>query len=363
MNMEHLFSPYQLNKLNLTNRMVMAPMTRSRALENIPNDLMAAYYAQRATAGLIISEGTSPSPNGLGYPRIPGIFSEDQILGWKKVTSAVHEKGGKIILQLMHTGRVSHPLNLPEGAILVAPSSVKLEKGTMWVDGEGLKEIPAPKEMSNKEVKQAIGEYIHAAENAIKAGFDGIELHAANGYLINQFLNPHLNKRTDEYGGNIENRSRFLMEITQGTIEAIGKEKIGVRVSPYGEFNETPHYNEENDTYHYIGEKLNELQIGYLHITDQSLKGEPQDLAISLRKIFKNTLILSGGFNAESAENALKNNHADLISFARPFIPNPDLVERYKNNLPLNQPNFDLFYAPGPEGYVDYPAFEEVKVF
>lgn len=360
--MEHLFAPYQLGSLHLSNRIVMAPMTRSRALKNIPNELMAEYYAQRATAGLIITEGTSPSPNGLGYPRIPGIFSEDQQKGWQKVTEAVHQKGGKIIIQLMHTGRVGHPLNLPENATLAGPSSVKLETGTMWVDGEGLKEIPAPKEMSRQEVQQAINEYIHAAENAIKAGFDGIELHAANGYLIKQFLNPHTNRRTDEYGGNIENRSRFLLEITKGVIQAIGKEKVGVRISPFGEFNETPQYTEAKATYLYIGEILNDLNIGYLHITDQLLKGEPNDLALSLRKVFKNTIILSGGYTAVTAEEVLKNNHAELVSFARAFIPNPDLVERIKNNLPLNQPKFDLFYTPGPEGYVDYPVFEEVQV-
>lgn len=360
--MQQLFLPYQLGSLNLSNRIVMAPMTRSRALNNIPNELMAEYYAQRATAGLIITEGTSPSPNGLGYARIPGIFSEDQLKGWQKVTSAVHQKGGKIIIQLMHTGRVGHPLNLPKDATLAAPSAVKLETTSMWVDGEGLKEIPAPKEMSRKEIQLVINEYIHAAEKAINAGFDGIELHGANGYLIKQFLNPHTNRRTDEYGGSIENRSRFLLEVTEGVLNVIGKEKVGVRISPFGEFNETPQYREAEATYQYIGKKLNDLRIGYLHITDPLIKGQPNDLVLSLRKIFKNTLILSGGYTAVTAEYVIKNNQADLVSFARTFIPNPDLVERFKNKLPLNQPKFDLFYTPGPEGYVDYPVFEEVQV-
>lgn len=360
--MEQLFSPYALGDLNLSNRIVMAPMTRSRALQNVPNELMARYYAQRATAGLIITEGTSPSPNGLGYARIPGIFSEEQIKGWRKITSAVHQEGGKIFVQLMHTGRVGHPLNLPAGARLVAPSPVKLEATQMWVDNEGLKEIPMAEELTTKEVSDTIGEHIRAAENAIRAGFDGVELHAANGYLIKQFLNPHTNRRSDQYGGSIANRTRFLFEVTEGVVGAIGKEKVGVRISPFGEFNETPAYPEAVETYKLIGSTLNELEIAYLHITDQSVKGEPNDLVYTLREIFRRTLILSGGYTAVAAEKVLKNQVADLVSFARNFIPNPDLVARFKNNLPLNQPKFDLFYSPGPEGYIDYPVFDEVQV-
>jgi N-ethylmaleimide reductase len=360
--MEQLFSPYALGNLNLSNRIVMAPMTRSRALQNVPNELMAQYYAQRATAGLIITEGTSPSPDGLGYARIPGIFTEDQVNGWKKVTSAVHTEGGKIFLQLMHTGRVGHPSNLPPGGRLVAPSPVKLEATQMWVDNEGLKEIPVAEELTPKEVIDAIADHIRAAENAIRAGFDGVEIHAANGYLIKQFLNPHTNRRTDIYGGTIANRSRFLFEVTEGIVHAIGKEKVGVRISPFGEFNETPAYPEAAETYRLIGSKLNELEIAYLHINDQSAKGEPNELVHTLREIFRRTLILCGGYTPVAAEKVLKDQVADLVSFARPFIPNPDLVARFKNNLPLNQPKFDLFYSPGPEGYIDYPVFNEVQV-
>lgn len=360
--MEHLLSPYQLGNLSLSNRVVMAPMTRSRAINNIPNELMADYYAQRATAGLIITEGTSPSPNGLGYSRIPGIFSEEQLKGWQKVTSAVHQKGGKIFIQFMHTGRVGHPKNLPGHTTLAAPSAVKLETTKMWVDDEGLLDIPAPKEMTRNEIQQTIREFISSAQNAIEAGFDGIELHGANGYLIKQFLNPHTNRRTDEYGGSIENRSRFLLEITNGIIQAIGKEKVGVRISPFAEFNEMPQYSDATETYRYLAEKLNDLGIVYLHISDPFTKGEPHDLIRELRNIFKNTLILSGGYTAGNAEEVLRNNQADLVSFARSFIPNPDLVERFKNKLPLNQPKFDLFYTPGPEGYVDYPVFDEVSI-
>lgn len=360
--MKKLFEPHVAGSLTLSNRVVMAPMTRSRALGNIPNALMAEYYAQRATAGLIITEGTSPSPSGLGYARIPGIYSEEQVEGWKKVTDAVHEKAGKIFLQIMHTGRIGHPGNLPAGATLVAPSAVRPETTKMWVDDGGLKEIPAPRELTTAEVREVIAEHIVAAQNAIRAGFDGIELHGANGYLIKQFLNPHTNRRSDEFGGNIENRSRFLLEITRGVITAIGNDKVGVRLSPFSQYNETPLYEEAEATYLYIGRKLNEFDIAYLHITDPEAKGQPTLLSQHLRKIFQNTLILSGGYGAKSAETILKNGEADLISFARPFIPNPDLVERFKNSLPLNQPRFDLFYTPGPQGYVDYPAFHEVQL-
>jgi N-ethylmaleimide reductase len=360
--MEHLFSPHNLGNITLANRIVMAPMTRSRAINNIPNEVMAEYYAQRASAGLIITEGTSPSPNGLGYARIPGIFSEKQVEGWKKVTSAVHEKDGIIFLQIMHTGRVGHPENLPQGASLLAPSAVKLETTKMWTDTSGLQEIPEPKALSTEEIRATIDEHIAAARNAIEAGFDGVELHGANGYLIKQFLNPHTNLRTDEYGGSIENRTRFLLEVASGVVKAVGKGKVGVRISPFSEFNETRAYPEAEATYLYVARKLNELGIAYLHITDPATKGQPDVLVQHVRKIFKNTLILSGGYAAASADSVLRNNQADLVSFARPFIPNPDLVERFKNRLPLNQPKFDLFYTPGREGYVDYPVFQDVQV-
>jgi N-ethylmaleimide reductase len=340
----------------------MSPMTRSRAIGNVPNDMMAVYYAQRAEAGLIITEGTSPSKNGLGYARIPGIYSEAQIAAWKKVTAAVHEKNGKIFIQLMHTGRVTHSDNLPEGGKVLGPSPVKLESTKMWVDAKGLLDPPAPEEMSAEEVKEAISEYIEASKNAIRAGFDGVEIHGANGYLIKQFLNPHVNKRTDLYGGGFENRSRFLLEVAEGIAKAIGAEKLGLRLSPYSVYNETPQYPEAEATYLYLAEKLDKLNIAYLHITDPSVKGEPHDLAKRIRAVFKNTIIASGGYDPSKAEDVLKNGVADLVAFGRPFISNPDLVNRFKNNLPLNQARFDLFYTAGEEGYIDYPVFEDVKV-
>ena len=360
--MQHLFSTHRLGEVTLNNRIVMAPMTRSRAINNIPNDLMAEYYGQRAAAGLIITEGTSPSPNGLGYARIPGIFSDAQVEGWKKVTQAVHARNGKIFLQLMHTGRVSHPGNLPPGATVVAPSAVPLATTKMWVDNAGLLDIPVAKALTTEEVKGLVAEHVRAAQRAIEAGFDGVELHGANGYLIKQFLNPHTNRRDDIYGGSFENRSRFLLEIAAGVAQAIGGDKVGVRVSPFTEFNETPAYPEAQSTYLFLGRQLDELGIAYLHITDGAVRGRPDALTQHLRQIFTKTLILSGGYTAASAEEVIESDQADLVSFARQFIPNPDLVERFQNRLPLNQPKFDLFYTAGREGYIDYPLFKDVQV-
>jgi len=344
---------------------VMAPMTRSRAINNVPNELVAEYYAQRANAGLIISEGISPSLNGVGYARMPGIYSKEQIGAWKKVTQAVHKNGGKIFAQIMHTGRVTHPLNLPKGAEILAPSQTKLTNTKLWVDGEGQLEIPAAREMKTTEIQYAIQEFIQGAVNAIEAGFDGVELHGANGYLIEQFINPHVNLRQDEYGGSIENRSRFLLEIAKGVANAIGKENVGVRVSPYGAANEMPHYADIDETYGYVAKKLNDFGIAYMHVVDHSSMGAPevpQSVIAEIRRNFKNTLILVGNYNAERAEAALTAGVADLIAFGRPFIANPDFVDRVKNKLPLNQPRFDLFYTAGSEGYVDYPVFEDVIV-
>ncbi len=337
----------------------MCPLTRSRAIGNIPNDLMATYYEQRASAGLIITEGTTPSPNGLGYARIPGIFSPEQIEGWKKTTSAVHKKGGKIFLQLMHTGRISHELNLPAGAKILAPSAVK-PAGQTWTDAKQLQDFPVPSAMTAEEIASTRAEYVQAAKNAIAAGFDGVELHGANGYLLEQFLSPISNTRTDGYGGSIENRARFVLEVATEIVSAIGKEKTGIRVSPYGVASDMPHYPEIDATYDYLSTSLNKLGIVYMHLVDHAAMGAPAvPLAIkqTIRNNFKNTIILAGGFNQESAEAAIESGLADLIAFGRPFISNPDLVERMQNGWPLNQElKMDLFYTPGAAGYTDYPV-------
>jgi N-ethylmaleimide reductase len=352
-------SSYKLGDMELKNRIVMAPMTRSRAIGNIPNQLMAKYYEQRAGAGLIITEGTSPSPNGLGYSRIPGIYREAQVEGWKKITSAVHSKGGRIFVQLMHTGRISHSENIPADAIIIAPSAVK-PAGQMWTDANGLQDFPVPIELSIEKIKDTKQEFITAAVNAINAGFDGIELHGANGYLIEQFLSPVSNIRKDIYGGSIENRCRFLLEIIEDAIKAIGKNKVGLRLSPYGIASDMPHYPEISDTYKYIAEKTNSLGILYIHLVDHSGMGAPEvpiEIKNIIRKIFRNTIMLSGGYTAESAEKDLTNELADLIAFGRPFITNPDLVERFANGWALtNDLDMNTFYSPGEKGYTDYPV-------
>jgi N-ethylmaleimide reductase len=356
--MSVLFSPTKLGSLSLQNHLVMCPLTRSRAIGNVPNDLMAEYYAQRASAGLIITEGTSPSPNGLGYARIPGIFSDAQVAGWKKATSAVHARGAKFFVQLMHTGRIAHPLNLPAGAKVVGPSAVAAA-GQMFTDQEGMKPHPAPSAFTEAELKSTIGEYVKAATNAVAAGFDGIELHAANGYLLEQFIRPNSNQRTDAYGGSIEKRARFVLEAAEATIAAIGKDKVGIRLSPYGVFNDMPLYPEMESDYAYLAKALNEVGVVYVHLVDHSAGGAPpvpDSIKATFRNTFKRTLILSGGYDAERAEADLASGKADLIAVGKGFLANPDLVSRWKVKAALNTPDAATFYTPGSKGYTDYPA-------
>lgn len=339
----------------------MSPMTRSRAIGNLPNEMMVEYYKQRSGAGLIITEGTSPSPNGLGYSRIPGIYSEQQVNSWQKITSAVHHEGGKIFVQLMHTGRISHPLNMPEGAKILAPSAVRAA-GQMWTDLKGLQDFPVPTEMTAKDLLHTKAEYVAAAKNALEAGFDGVELHGANGYLLEQFLSPVSNIRKDNYGGNIENRIRFVIEVVSSVAEAIGKGKTGIRLSPYGVASDMPHYPEIDATYNYLSQQLNNLDIAYIHLVDHSAMGAPVvplEIKKCIRNNFKSTIILSGGYDKEKAEADIQSGLGDLIAFGRPFINNPDLVERFRNNLPLSQDlKMDLFYTADEKGYTDYPFYK-----
>lgn len=355
-----LFTKEKVGSIEVANRIVMSPMTRSRAIGNIPNELMAKYYEQRSGAGLIITEGTSPSPNGLGYSRIPGIFTNAQVDGWKKVTSAVHSHGGKIVVQLMHTGRIGHQLNLPEGAQILAPSAVK-PAGQMWTDEKQLQDFPVPKEMTKEDLLHTKAEFVSAAKNAMIAGFDGVELHGANGYLLEQFLSPVSNIRKDIYGGSIENRCRFVIEVTAAVAEAIGKGKTGIRLSPYGVASDMPHYPEIDTTYKYLAEQLNNLGIAYIHIVDHSAMGAPvvpPEIKNTIRHAFSNTIIISGGYDKERAETDVQNGLGTLVAFGRPFINNPDLVDRYKNNRPLSQDlKMDMFYTPDEKGYTDYPFF------
>jgi N-ethylmaleimide reductase len=337
----------------------MSPMTRSRALDNVPDDLMVEYYEQRASSvGLIVTEGTSPSPNGLGYPRIPGIFSAAQVAGWKKITDAVHSKGAKIFVQLMHTGRIGHQNNLPQGASVVGPSAI-VAAGEMYTDAEGKKPYPTPKAMTEADIKTAIGEFERSAKNAVSAGFEGIELHGGNGYLLEQFFRPTSNQRADAYGGSIENRARFVLDVVKATTAAIGKDKVGIRLSPFGVLGDLPLYPQMEADYAYLARALNATGLFYIHLVDHSAQGAPavpQLIKDIFRKEFKGVLILSGGYNAARAESDLDARRADLIAVGRPLLANPDLVERWKVGAPLNPPDRDAFYTPGAKGYTDYPV-------
>lgn len=356
--MSQLYSKATLGSLTLLNHLVIAPMTRNRATGNIPNELMAEYYAQRSSAGLIITEGTSPSPNGLGYPRIPGIFSAAQVAGWKRITNAVHNKGGKMFMQLMHCGRIGHPLNLPAGARVLGPSAVAAA-GDMYTDAEGMKQNAMPQEMTEADIKIAIEEFAQAAKNAVAAGFDGIELHGANGYLLEQFIRPNSNQRTDRYGGTIANRARFVLEVADAAIMAIGKNKVGIRLSPYGVFNDMPLYDAMEADYTYLAQQLNARGLLYIHLVDHSPMGAPP-VPDSIKKMFRDTfkgkLILSGGYDAARAESDLAARKADLIAVGKPFLANPDLVARWKSGAAVNAFDMSTFYTPGPKGYTDYPA-------
>ena len=359
--MSKLFEPFQSKKLQLQNHIAMAPMTRSRAIGNVPNDMMATYYAIRADTGLIITEGTAPSKNGLGYTNIPGIYSEEQIRGWKKVTDAVHDKGGKIFIQLMHVGRVAHQLNLPEGGEIVAPSAIQAS-GEMFTV-EGPKPHNTPKAMSQKDILQAQDEFVQAAKNAITAGFDGVEIHAANGYLPNQFLNTQSNIRTDDYGGNIENRCRFVVEIAKKIAHAIGSGKTGIRLSPYGVFNDMALYDEIPQTYTYLVKELATLDLAYLHLVNLSqwTKVEiPEGFMETLAETFGGSVMFNGGlgYNIPAAEKLLEASDKYLVSIGVPFISNPDLITRLKTGAELAPADQSTFYTPGEEGYLTYPVLK-----
>jgi N-ethylmaleimide reductase len=361
-----LFSSYSLYNQHLNNRVVMAPMTRSRATGNIANDLIAEYYAQRADAGLIITEGTSPSPNGLGYARIPGIASPEQTISWQRVTDAVHARNGKIFLQMMHSGRVGSKLNLPQGSKLLAPSAVAMS-GLIWTDSHGEQPYEVPAEMTGDDVKSTISEYAQAARNAISAGFDGVEIHGANGYLITQFLDPGSNQRSDEFGGDADRRNRFALDVAVEVVAAIGSDRTGIRLSPYGVFNDmSGAYDGIAKQYVELSGQLGKLGLAYLHLVDHSAIGAPKPDQATVREMCEafrssggRSIILSGGYDLERAEADLESGAADLIAFGRPFIANPDFVTRLRNASALAAPNPETFYTPGPMGYTDYPVLAE----
>lgn len=358
--MKTIFDPITIGDLQLQNRIFMAPMTRGRSdLGGIPNTLMAKYYSLRADAGLIISEATAISPHGAGWLGAPGIWNEAQVKGWKLVTDAVHAMKGHIFLQLWHMGRVSHP-DFLEGELPVAPSEIAAQGETTTPAGK--KKYVTPRALTVQEIKTTIQDYALGAKHAIQAGFDGVEIHAANGYLIDQFIRDGSNKRTDEYGGSIENRLRFLLEVTSAVIAAVGANKVGVRLSPKGAYNDM-HDSDPGKTFCSAAEMLSGLKIAYLHTMEplpgHMMAAEGERITPHIRKIFTGTLVTNGGYNLELANKALANNESDAFAFGVPFLANPDLVARFRKNVALNIPDFNTFYTPGSKGYTDYPSMPE----
>jgi N-ethylmaleimide reductase len=346
-----LFSPHRLGALELRNRMVMAPMTRSRALAgNVPNPLAATYYAQRAGAGLIVSEATQVSPQGVGYVRTPGIHSAEQVAGWKKVTQAVHAAGGKIFLQLWHVGRISHP-DFHDGELPVAPSAIA--PGGEVFTAKGPQKTVTPRALELRELPGIVEQFRQGADNAKAAGFDGVELHGANGYLLDQFTRDGTNHRTDPYGGSIENRARLPLEVTRAVIGVWGAERVGYRISPNSAFNSMADSN-PLETFSYLAQQLDLLGIGYLHAVDP-VADAAKRMSAALRQKFHRTYIVNGGFDAATAAAAIGKGEADLVAFGVPFLANPDLPHRYQASAPLNPPDQATFYAGEDKGYVDYP--------
>lgn len=359
-NSQELLQSYNLNGLKLPNRVVMAPMTRSRAAnsENKPiEDLHGDYYAQRASAGLIISEGSQVSEEGVGYINTPGIHTKEQVEGWKKVTEDVHDAGGRIFIQLWHVGRISHP-DFHNGDLPLAPSAINPEQQSFTQDG--FKDTVTPKAMSIKEIHQTIQDFKNAAKNAMEAGFDGVEIHSSNGYLFHQFFNATSNHRTDEYGVSKENRAKILFEVIDAIKEVIPENKIGLRLNPslHNIFGMT--MDEETiPTFDYIIEKLNDYDLAYLHLSEpfsdvSDIPYAETEIAKRYRPIYKGTIIINGGFDQEKGNKVIAEGNADLVAFGKPYISNPDLVERFEQNIPLTDWDEDTFYTPGKEGYLDY---------
>jgi N-ethylmaleimide reductase len=352
-----ILSPFKLGPLMLPNRVVMAPMTRNRAGPgNVPGPLNATYYAQRASAGLIVSEATQVSPQGVGYPGTPGIHSAEQVAGWKSVTDAVHAAGGRIFLQLWHVGRISHPALQPDGALPVAPSAIAPAGHAMT--GDGLKPFAAPRALETAEIAGIVEDYRRGARNARAAGFDGVELHGANGYLIDQFLRDGANRRTDRYGGNAANRVRFLIEATEAVVGEWGADRVGVRLSPTNPFNDMTDSNPAT-TFATAVRELNRFGLAYLHVVepvadDPVPAGEMPDIAF-FRRLWRGALIGNKGYDLARANAAIREGLADLISFAALFLANPDLPARFRSGGPFNPPDRKTFYGGTAAGYTDYP--------
>lgn len=359
--MTGLFDSYRLGSLTLSNRIVMAPLTRNRAAAgNVPTALMAEYYAQRATAGLIVAEATQVVPEGQGYQDTPGIHSAKQVAGWKRVTDAVHAKGGKIFLQLWHVGRVSHVDLQPGGQAPVAPSAIRAKTKT-FVGGTFV-DVSEPRALRLDEIPAIVEGYRTGAANAIAAGFDGVEIHGANGYLLDQFLRDGINQRTDAYGGSIENRARLLLEVTEAIVKEIGAERTGIRLSPVTPANDAVDSNPQ-PLFNHVVEQLDRLGLVYIHVIEGSTGGPRDNLPFdygALRSRYRGAWIVNNGYDRAMAENAVANGRADLIAFGRPFISNPDLVERLRSDAPLADLNRATLYGGGAEGYTDYPTLSAI---
>ncbi|HEY8095433.1 MAG TPA: alkene reductase [Methylobacter sp.] len=348
--MSQLFNPVRIGRHTLPNRLVMAPMTRSRADDDgIPSDLVALYYAQRASPGLIITEGVFPSAMGKGYVRTPGIATDAQVAAWKKVTEAVHAKGGHIFMQLMHCGRISHPSLLPNDEQPVAPSSIK-PAGQTWTAG-GLQDFVTPRELSLEEIAGVIDDYRMATRRALEAGFDGVELHTASGYLPEQFLSSGNNQRQDQYGGSVANRARFVLEVLGAMVAEADGDRVGIKISPEMNFNDIVDANPQ-ETYTHLVDQLRELNLAYLHV---ALFGAKVDYHALLRPRFNGAYLIGGGLDQKSAEAALADGRTDATVFGSAFLANPDLPERFRQGAPLNTPDKNTFYSPGAQGYTDYP--------
>jgi N-ethylmaleimide reductase len=357
-----IFEKFNLGKLTLSNRIVMAPMTRTRSQNGIMTDMNAEYYRQRASVGLIITEGTSISASSMGYLYVPGLYNAAQTESWKKVTKAVHDEGGNIFTQLWHVGRVSHVSNQPNHFNPVAPSAIQAKDSTAWgiENGkEGRVQVSTPRALEIAEINEIIHDYVKAAQNAMEAGFDGIEIHGANGYLIDQFLNPFTNRRTDEYGGSITNRLRFMLEVVDAISEAIGSEKVGIRFSPFGTQHDMATFEEIEETYRVIGEQLSKRDLAYVHLHDQgTLYSEHFDLIEKFRKWYNGNIMFAGFLTKERAKEMIAGGLIDLAAFGRPLISNPDFVSRLENDLPLAEGKRQFYYGNTPEGYVDYPRYD-----
>lgn len=356
--MSDLFSAIKVGPFTLPHRIAMAPLTRNRAgAELAPQPLNAQYYAQRASAAIIISEASQISPQGMGYPNTPGIYSEAQVAAWKLVTSAVHEKGGKIFCQLWHVGRISHPSLQPGGALPVAPSAIKPEG--MAVTYEGMKPFVEPRALDLSELPGIVADYKRATENARRAGFDGVEIHGANGYLLDQFLRDGSNKRTDAYGGSAQNRARLMLEVVDAVCAAWSPEHVALRISPNGGFNSMSD-SRPLETYGYLLRELNARKLAFLHLVEQmdddAQKGPPAVTLEWARQQFKGVLMTNARYTKETAELVVSKGLADLVSFGRLFIANPDLPKRFEQNAALNSPDFATFYGGSEKGYTDYPA-------